>query len=222
MDATLELNSATVIILGSWNSKIFAPEWIVHHLHGYEIGENVQIAIVHEVESNKKIFIVNDIGLSVHGEKIELFINSTDNFDSLKAVVNRIYTVLPHTPFGPFGINYKFISKEPDIDVISRLDTQERLDAEYEILRRELKTQLKRDNQSVINLTRIYSEGRFEIGFNFHFSITDAGQIIQRINEDICARCLDEAKNIIANFYNINDFGIVGFGDLPDEALGRK
>lgn len=217
MHVDLDLTKPTIVLPGAWNTAIFIPEWIARYLHDYAEGQNVDVGILQEVPTTKSVIFIQNIGISSSPTRLEIFSQSVEQFPNLSNYVERIYDALPHTPCSTFGINFRYSTSEIAPEVIEKLETEEGLEAQFEIRRRELKTQLFRSDVSVLNLSRIYTQGSLEIGFNFHFSIDSKNDIVNALKDGAVQTCRKEAEDTLGEYYEVDDIGVVGF-ELPDGA----
>ncbi len=223
METKLVLRRPVVVLLGAWNPAIFTPEWIAHFLFEYKDGDNVTIGMIQEVASGEHIIFIDNIGISASTNRLKFFVWEENDIEKLPSVITKLYETLPHTPLGDFGVNYKFTVESPNISIVESLETSEFLDMEFAILRQEIKTQLGRDESSVINLQRIFDGNDFELDLNFHFSVTNAGEILELVNAGICATCLAEAKKLIEKIYGISESTCEGFElDQPVKGAERQ
>lgn len=217
MRVNLNLTDPTIVLPGAWNVAIFSPEWITRYLYGYEAGTDVEVTLLHNITLNKQILMIDGIGLSPQPTRIEIFVRSVDIFPKLDVYVERIYEHLPHTPCGSFGINFKYLSDEVSPDVVAKLETSEGLEAEYEIRRQELKTQLVVESDVFLNLTRVYEPGGMMIDFNFHFAIRSKDAIIEKLKGNKVQECRGIAEALMQSHYDVDDISVAGFDQETQE-----
>lgn len=98
-----EYGSASVVLLGSFNPRIFNPDWLnLHKLVSEAEKNDSEINIIHEDVASMRIGTKN-----IHIEQSRFSIDSTEApFVALADFVGSLFgTVLPQTPVSRLGMN---------------------------------------------------------------------------------------------------------------------
>ena len=99
--------------------------------------------------------------------------------------VKDILTSLPHTPISAIGVNFGFIEEKGEASLLKLFNYQDDPDIpasdNYEILRRQLTRQLRREGK-ILNLTLSFDGSRVEFGANFHHPVDSTQKAIEVID----------------------------------------
>lgn len=114
MPQTLEVDSASIIILGSFNPAIFHPIWFkASGLIKPEEAESAKLEVTHPAIS---IFSVEWFRLQVEPGRFDVQTNDEVHFELLSDLVTGTFSLLEHTPVKAMGMNrmmhFKMDSKE--------------------------------------------------------------------------------------------------------------
>jgi len=205
----LDLRRPSLILLGAWNPAIFQPGWIARHLLDYPEGQEVEaMSVISADRGGQAVTYIDELGFNVSNQRVELFVNThnDDYINRLEAVALRIIQLLPHTPFGAFGINYCFIESDPDEGVLDSLKTRDGLDQQFRILNQNLTSSIQIDN-AVLNLSRRPSESQVVFDFNYHHERIDP----QNFQEQIIGKYseyLDRSTALLRDVYNLEGYTI--------------
>ncbi|MGM0584952.1 MAG: hypothetical protein ACQEUZ_09915 [Pseudomonadota bacterium] len=211
MEFELDLAKPTVVLTGAWNPAIFTPEWIAFYLFKIEEGRDIEVDVLHDVESSRRIIFIGEIGVSVSNGRLEVYAKTEDRIPELSQFIPRIFEVLPHTPSRGLGVNFRYSSQNPSAQVIEKLETSEGFDLKYEVRRTELKSQLIRSENSVLNLLRISEEGGLVVDFNFHFIFDSKEKISSQIAQGEIESCKTEAWSLLSEHYEAERAVASGF-----------
>lgn len=109
---------ANIICLGSWNTRIFTPEWVSTHVFKIQLGESIQIQIDTKTLSltyrkDDIIFIANDTSIEFKSDKFDHYV-----LNSMMGYFKNLLKLLPNTPITIYGYNIKLSipDKSPDSD----------------------------------------------------------------------------------------------------------
>lgn len=160
-----------VIIVGSWNRRIFTPEW-VKALFGIPPNENLEGLV--NFDEMAFAFKYKGIVLMPKANQLELKFETYTEEAALfcSKLIVRILELLPQTPLRALGVNisYLFASKLlTDVPILRKLSAMkcEPLDGFklYEI------RQTKDYSDCKLNLICDYrSPDTMNVNFNFHYS----------------------------------------------------
>lgn len=205
----LDLRNATLVFLGAWNPAIFQPPWIAKYLHEKPEGERVEGSEVTVLSPSgpKRIFFIDDIGLSALSDRIEIFLNA-DNDDArgrAESVAIRLLSVLPHTPLGGFGVNYHYIEPDPEAELLDKFVTAEKINEHYKILNRNFSSALEMPNGVVLNLSRHVSDTEVVLDFNYHYQRIDRSAVEAAI-QGIIKKHLDSSLETLEKLFDLKDY----------------
>ncbi len=96
--------SATIVMVGSFNPAIFSPSWLaLHKVIAPEDVEGAEIALIHPQISE---FSVNEFKVTVEPDMFRIQILSEPFIVGVDVVANIFLGLLKHTPIQQVGINY--------------------------------------------------------------------------------------------------------------------
>ncbi|MGY1842353.1 hypothetical protein [Modestobacter sp. SYSU DS0875] len=102
-EAQLEREGVSVILLGSFNPKIFQPSWLaMHDLISEDALEGASIELI---TNEVSIFSLGWCDLEVLSDRLTLTSSATPSFESLRDLLAGAMRILSHTPVFAVGIN---------------------------------------------------------------------------------------------------------------------
>jgi hypothetical protein len=103
MPKTLEIDSASIVILGSFNPAIFHPIWFkANELIKTEEADKAKLEITNPAIS---IFQVEWFRLQVETQRFLIQTESETHFELLSDLVIGTFSLLEHTPVSAMGLN---------------------------------------------------------------------------------------------------------------------
>lgn len=155
MPTELDLRSPTIVLVGRWNDAILnEPGWVARYLLDLPEGTPLEVGTFARQENGVPISHVWSFGtfaMSCVGVRLELF-QTSKSFTDLYDILNKLVTLLPHTPVSGLGINFK-ISSDEEIGISSeRLETKEMLDSLGAAKAIERIENLKLENDEQLNI----------------------------------------------------------------------
>lgn len=158
--------SINIICLGNWNKKIFSPTWVASNL--FELKENKIEAFFNPSELDIG-FKLNDVVLFPKDASVEIKLDkiSDDAIELSGKLLNKILSILPHTPIKAIGINirYKF-NKDENNDLVSKLNTVKCKIDEFETNQVKF---TKKFEKFQLNLIADINPKDYLVNFNFHY-----------------------------------------------------
>lgn len=167
----LDLRKPTLIFLGHWNRAIFQPGWIALNLFQIPEGKEVRAEQVIQIGPNPEpLLFIQGLGFSTTRERVSLHLNdmSEATKDRAEQVALRLFEILPHTPFGPFGVNFEFVEDDPSDKLLDALKTNDGIDQHYKIASQNLKVTIVLEEQVSLNFSRQPSDKSVIFNFNYH------------------------------------------------------
>ncbi len=190
----IEPFSINIVCLGSWNRKIFTPNWVSTTLFNLPKGKEFQ-GVVNPVElefgflNQELLLLPKDNSLEI---KLETINSKTIKY--APELLNKILTLLPHTPIKGIGINIRFdVSKDSEYSLISSLKSSTCSYNDFSL------KQVKFVNSTkdyVINLIADIFDDKYQINFNFHYAS------VMSFDNQIVENHINEAKKIL-NYGNL-------------------
>lgn len=104
----MDLKDISIILVGSWNTKIFTPSWMMSELLGLQSNEELEIGFNNNLQPIYKYkqihFIPTERAFEIRFENISEVTINIANKSALKLI-----STLPFTPNLVVGFNYKII-----------------------------------------------------------------------------------------------------------------
>ena len=105
----MDLKDISIFLIGSWNTKIFTPAWMMSELLGLQSNEELEIGFNNNLQPIYKYkqvhFIPTERAFEIRFENI-----SDVSIDIAIKSVLKLISTLPFTPNLLVGFNYKIIS----------------------------------------------------------------------------------------------------------------
>lgn len=219
----LDLTLPTVVLTGTWNAPIFTAPWIARELFEYPIGEEVAVAevVFQQATVSRHVLFLKNIGIHAEPQRLELYANdNTDqHFARIEGLIRRILTVLPHTPIGALGVNFRFSVKNPSAYILDKLQTHEEIHLVRHVLSSKYITQISVDENVVCNITRDATDELMNVDFNYHFEGFGAKKGDPAVTDGILKKFLAGATNFMSELYDETDYEV---GRLDFKELGPQ
>ena len=96
---------ASIVSVGSWNSKIFTPAWVSANVFAMPEGESMNIALNEQMMTLS--YVWKDVQLLMSDNRIELKSNkcSSEVLLLMEQCYQRLSNLLPYTPVTAVGFN---------------------------------------------------------------------------------------------------------------------
>lgn len=216
MSATFDLRRPIFVLTGLFNPAIFSPEWSAANLFEIPEGETINIAVAEGLGSGGATFFLKNIGVSINQTRLEFFANalSDEVISVMEKAALRVFEILPHTPFGAFGINLGLIDPEPNDLICQLFNSGEHLEEKYKMLRRIYKQSLELEDGTTLNLEKTLDDDGVFIVFDFHWNdinVENAAEIISEVTK----KKIEFVRKFTAEFYELDSIGETSF-PLPE------
>ncbi len=108
-------DEASIVVLGSFNPRIFHPEWFIRKgiIEEWDFSEDKTIVVVPDMA---QLALPDQRDLLVLLNKYQLKSSMASNYSSLKDLVSSTFAILPETPVTSMGMNFHSIIKISDLD----------------------------------------------------------------------------------------------------------
>jgi hypothetical protein len=194
----------TVVVAGSWNVRVFSPDWI-----GKNLTEERPISVEVSLSqpANLMRFIVG--GLTIVPVEDRLIVGVQDPTIALmakaEAVALKAVKLLPHTPIAAVGLNFGF-EDEALNEKLSRLfriaDMGDLSDFDCDIKQTTIARTLTVHGETLnVNHTASHGDGRVEVHLNFHQEITSTEAATQ-VLQGRAKKCYDLAIRFLEHVYH--------------------
>ncbi|MFW6047261.1 MAG: hypothetical protein ACOCP4_05705 [Candidatus Woesearchaeota archaeon] len=190
-----DIFSINIMCLGNWNKKIFTPSWVAANL--FELKEN-------KIEA---FFNPNEMEMGYKLEGVTIFPKDTSvelkldeiNDKSIKLsgkLLNRLLTLLPHTPLRAIGVNvrYKF-DKKKDIPIVNKIN---RISCKFDDFATNQIKFSKELEKTELNIIIDFQGNEYIVNFNFHHNIEHYPEGFD-FNDNIIFDKIGTTKKIIEN-----------------------
>jgi hypothetical protein len=164
----MQPSQVSIVILGSWNPRIFTPAWIKTNLFGLDTNQEIEGMI--NFEDMDFGFQHNGILLFPRTNLIEIKFDGFDNSKGVQAssIVIKILELLPQTPIKALGINIRYsLNKSDNTDFVNTIYGTSANFRNFQLS--QLKQTLNNNNYQTNIITDILKD-KLQVNFNFHYS----------------------------------------------------
>ena len=162
-----EVASINIVCLGNWNKRIFTPNWVSANL--FKLDENVQFQGVLNPEEMEFGFTNKDVLLLPKDNILEIKLDKIN--EESKAfggvLLNRILTLLPHTPIKAIGVNIRYAfgktEKYKIVETLNQINCQLN-----DFSTNQIKFSKNSDDCQLSIITDI-TEKEYFVNFNYHY-----------------------------------------------------
>lgn len=164
-----ELKGFNIVAPGSWNKKIFSPQWIVRDV--MDGGPEDKIEGVFNSDEMELSYKIRDMVIAPKDNSLEItsLVNTHEAISSVFSTFMKIISLLPYTPVKGVGFNFMYAIDSGDVpflkDQIQNLDL---LPNDLEVLRLSYKKKL---DFCTLNIIAEKRGNNWLITFNFHHPI---------------------------------------------------
>lgn len=167
-----KFNNFNIVALGSWNRKIFYPQWIMKDV--MELQESDRIEGVFNSEEMDVSYRIK--GISIYPKENYLEISTlNDTNETQKTVLLtflKIANLLPYTPLKGVGFNFVYTIDPTDIPFLEdQIKSQELLPNGLDIFKLAYKE--KAPNFVLNVIVEKKDTGEWQVTFNFHHPMID-------------------------------------------------
>jgi len=161
-----DIFSVNIICLGNWNKKIFSPTWVASNL--FELKENKIEAFFNPNELDIG-FKLNDVVLFPKDTSLEIKLDNINEgaIELSGKLLNKILSILPHTPVKAIGVNIRYrFNKDKSNDIVKKLNTVQCKINDFET--NQIKFS-KKYEKFQLNIIADLNPNDYLINFNFHY-----------------------------------------------------
>ncbi len=198
------LDGWSLIMVGSWNPRIFTPQWISNGRLTDQSEVMVEVAF-NDLDLPIR-YAFDNITMAVSERHIILSPTSPDNdlMLHLEHTSKIILQDLPHTPLSAIGVNFKFNIEDFDesvVDDFKFFDLDALSDKGYEIHESSIARKMKRNGIDInFGLFRGYQRDDIDLIFNFHKNVVNVEEAVTFIDGKVLDYCKE--AEIISSIYN--------------------
>ncbi len=222
-----DFRSPTLVVLGFWNGAILnQPAWVLQHLLDVPEGQDREVRNVVTGDHqgpHKQIWLYEDFGLSIVGNRAEFYETSEASEPIIYSVLKKLVEALPHTPVQAAGVNFNFIVEGDLTGMVPNFDTDEPLDriGQVEQLERLDVISVPDDElidvvevgklQTALQFSRKSNFQSVEINFNYHINVAEIGSLSHWIDAEPIAHWKKHALGVLSDCYGIDEFEHLSF-----------
>lgn len=200
-----KIDNWTVVIPGSWNVRIFSPEWMVKNL--FENNEQIQIELNFESGIIKIRFSTDNLVLIPANDRFIIGAKniSDETLQKAEKVAQKLLDTLSHTPILGFGVNFGFIEQNPSAELISLFQLNDLLKISNlgAIVKSAEMTRKLIINEEIINIRHtLDEESNFGIHLNFHYDFKSTELAHDKLL-NLIVPCRGIAYNLLREIYNL-------------------
>ena len=203
--ATLDLRRPIMVVTGLFNPAIFNPQWCARHIFDIPSGETINIAIGDGIGTNGAVAFIRKVGWSVNPMRLEIYVADDDpeTATAAESFVQKVFAILPHTPFGALGLNIAISQQEAADNIADLFASNEGIESEYEILSQTVKHSLQVNDDFVLNVERMLDNSGFFVALNYH--LEDINTVnVSELTSGAISKYLEHAKTFCGQFYGID------------------
>lgn len=218
----LEYRLSPLVIIGGWNSSIFTPLWIGRHFENtefldpisseepdsYHIELGVNLENSFSIRNAPITVKFKGIDVQLQGTRLSFTLSEGSyDFTQLEKLSSKICKYLIETPVSGYGINFGFICKEINEEVISSIKGSKI------VIGKTIGSSLDREQynfvydiegiKTTIENNINYINNMITISFNFHFNVQNLTEFISGISENPINKMKNKAVNILSENYNL-------------------
>lgn len=197
--------TTNIIVTGAWNPSIFNVNWVQKHLCNSD-DCSVSMAMPMGNPNLPPRIEFENTHLFPQSNLIKLNPIETNikNLCDTAVTVNKIVSMLNHTPLDGLGVNFGF-SFDQDLgttkSMISLSDT-DNLEAKYSIKSSQIIRALELEENKVLNFKISFSDSTFSFDFNFHHDFREHSQFLDVLNPEHVEKYYGIANSIMKDIYN--------------------
>jgi len=187
----MQATQVSIIILGSWNPRIFTPAWIKTNLLG--LKETAELQGLINFNDLDFAFRHDGITLVPKYSSVEITVDNFDEKSGCRAaeILIKMLELLPQTPIKAMGVNIRFeIGKKEKLGLINVLNGINGNYGDFKL--NQVRQSLKKEKY-FLNIVSDISDKNYIVNFNFHYTNITAFDL-QFINEHF-----KETQTILSN-----------------------
>lgn len=173
-----------IVLIGSWNPAIFSPEWTKQNLAD-DLEREVVLAIPIQMMAMPPRLTVDNINIYPSTQALGIDCADYDDIalDVCSRKLERLATLLPHTPVTAVGVNFRFVDSLGDNLALARLftfDDAGKIDSvEYTLATTLIKRAYILPDSTILNFSIEAQSDQLRIEFNFHTDIKSLSEVPQ-------------------------------------------
>ena len=226
MAAAIDFKNPSLVVAGHWNAAILnEPGWIAKNILDIPDGEQIDLNMVvvgnqvgpTQVAPEKQIWLFETFGLACNGQRVEIFTRDIDNLQPLYDAVEKLATLLPHTPTRAVGINFVVRIADDVAAIAPALATGEVFDEFGDLL-----TQDRTDSINIVkddllqiegigglptalNLSRKTDFKVADVKLNYHVQMDGMEALASFVSANPITHWRDHAMRVLASVYEIDE-----------------
>lgn len=202
----IDTRRPVLVMLGAWNPAVFNPQWVATHLYNVKDNTEFTIRIVQNIPPDNKTihYMENDTGYYVDAGRFEIYANSFTHemLTEVGRIAGTLIEKLPHTPFGDFGINFRFHETDAPTSLLDKLTSNDRVESLFRVLVQEFVTRSLYSEKCQLNFKRITANASVVFDFNYHHVVQSLNDFAL-ISGEYISSLLENSKMVLNALYDV-------------------
>jgi hypothetical protein len=196
-----------IVTIGSWNPAIFSPEWAKNNL-AIDKEKDVILAIPMQMSLPPRLSVDE---VNIYPSTMSLMIDCIEygkqSRDACSQKVERISSLLEHTPVSGVGVNFRFafdISEASTLIELFSFNDASKINSNiYRLSSSSVRRSFLLDD-SMLNLSIESNVDKFICEFNFHSDIRQLSEVIVKTSIDRIESYHSQAVEFMNTVYDID------------------
>lgn len=204
----LQENGFNVIVTGRWNALIFTPAWIKENLFD---NADIPVSMAWPLGDPTASMRITCGGVSIFPSSQALDIQTADTskagIKKAGEITAKILHLLPHTPIGALGINFRFSEKNfcATLEALFGFADAAKIPSDkYTLAGTQISRSFATGGEDLLNLSvsRLAEEMVFE--FNFHTQSGNVETLSSKVCEANLVSRFDESIEFMKTAYELD------------------
>lgn len=201
--------SFSIVIVGSWNHRIFSENWVAEHL-AENAGSKVSLAFPIGDPNAPNRLEFEEILMFASPGNVRLTPRSQTlaGLNHCQAVAIKILQTLSHTPVSAFGINFRFQQEEGVEAIWEKVGAapllEDKPDLGMALTGIAITKQFEVSERAQLN-HKISSpiDGAATFDFNYHHGNEDASSVLDVLKTGLVDEYYQTTKSVIRSYYDV-------------------
>lgn len=195
-----------IVAVGSWNPRVFQPEWVTEHLSALEVPEPRWEYLLDPAGPIAFRIDVDNLIIAPARERLVIGVRSVEDDVLVRAeeLMRTILQLLRHTPVTALGVNLEFQEPEPSSRLFRLFelpDTDHLSDHRADIVRTEIRRHLQ-INGVTLNLIQTFTEEATTVRFNYHHPVTSAATAADVLDGERWLEHKESSVDLLTKLYD--------------------
>ncbi|MHB1185081.1 MAG: hypothetical protein ACYC4A_10335 [Desulfobulbia bacterium] len=196
-----------IITVGSWNPRIFTPDWLKKHVCDNQESELRYAIPLNAVDAPPRIEF-EGVYLFPSSSKLEVKPSnpSIELISKCAKVSSSIISKLNHTPLTAIGINFAFMQEVDTQSIMSQFNFADiaKIDASELLLSNTVINRgFDRKDGRRFNLSVSFENDVIIFSINYHSDVDSCENAIKMLSDDIASQLFTDTISILKKTYDI-------------------